>query len=112
MIGEFITKENKNQYYENDYEEQKLQFKFLRPNYTQKKKYGGDPSKLINCDNENKFTAISRKFLLGDVVFLETVSENRLFFEGNNGDEGDTFKGKIWKNLAFVATLNYDFIKT
>ena len=101
----YYIKRNQNQYYEKDYEDKTLHFKSLKPNFAQKNKNRGDSSKLINFDDENKFLAISRKFLLGDVVFLETGSENRLFFRGS-----EFFHGKVWKNLAFVVTLDFNLI--
>ena len=64
--------------------------------------------KLLNLDKENIGAAISKEFLLGDVVFLKGDSSREYIYKGASdlwlGNEG--FTGSILKSLAIVATIN------
>ena len=97
--------ERNDQYYEDDYEEKKSEPKSVRQYFSKIVR------ELLNNDDKNEYIAISRKFLLGDVVFVYTGEENKIMFETDDlwlGNEG--FKGTIWNSLAFVATLDFDLI--
>lgn len=61
----------------------------------------------LNLDKENKYKAISKKYLLGDVIFLKTQKSPEMLYKGDEeihlGNEG--FYGEISTNLAVIGTL-------